>query len=141
MSTRLDKFGEDNAGPAVLALFYFLAMIPQVIYVVIFIIPAIKEKLGKPIILLILAGSYLLCAICVLIGYFVLIGVYDDVLKGRGWWVGAGFFIVLTATSISFDMLFDRFIPGYKDGGSSVADQEAQGGTVPTTNPDSQEEY
>lgn len=148
-------FPIDNAGPAFNALFYFMIMIPQVIYMLIYLIPKVYEKLGKPFILLILAGSFIVCAVGLLIGYFILTGSFvalptidinngevntDDtvqLVKGRAYFLGVGVFVLMTATAIAFDMLFDRWVPGYKDGGNSVSDKEAQG--VPTTNPDSQD--
>merc|ERR1712228_211787 len=128
-STRFDEIGLDNAGPAFLALFYFLVLIPLVLFVVIYMIPKLNESLGKPIILLILVGTFSLCVV------FILIGANDVVNSAGAYWVGFGFFVTLTGVMIAFDMLFDKFIPGYKDGGSSVSDQQASNGgsAVPTS--------
>eukprot|EP01083_Nonionella_stella_P229162 811437_1 len=125
-STKFDSVGADNAGPAFLALFYFLVLIPEILYLVIYLIPKLNETLGKPIVLLILAGSYLICVVCILIGYFIIVGDFGG-FQGRAYWVGVGFFVMLMGTIIAFDMLFDRFIPGYKDGGQSVTDQQVNG--------------
>jgi len=100
-------------------------------------VPKLSESLGKPIVLLILAASYAICVVCLLIGYFILVGEFGG-LQGRAYFLGVGFFVLMTGAIISFDMLFDRFIPGYKDGGNSVSDQQTQNGgaAVPTNNPD-----
>eukprot|EP01084_Bolivina_argentea_P020526 38177_1 len=126
-STTFDEAGADNAGPAWLALFYFVVLIPEILYLVIYLIPKLNDTLGKPIVLLILAASYMIGCICLLIGYFIIVGQFAG-LVGKGYFLGVGFFVLLTGTIIAFDMLFDRFIPGYKDGGGSVADQESQNG-------------
>merc|ERR1719273_2404429 len=42
-STTFDSDGIDNAGPALLALFYFLILIPTIVYLVIFLIPKLQE--------------------------------------------------------------------------------------------------
>merc|ERR1712154_4452 len=113
-STTFDDAGLDNAGPAFLALFYFCILVP-----------GFNEKMGKPIILLILAASFVLCAVCLLIGYFILVAQFEGV-SGTGYFVGIGFFVLAMAIIIACDMMLDRFIPGYKDGGNSVSDQQAQ---------------
>ena len=139
-STRFDDVGVYNAGPAFLALFYFFVLIPLVLFVIVYMIPKLNENLGKPIILLIFAASYALCVFCILIGYFIFVGSdFVDALNGGGaYFVGLGFFVLSMGVIIAFDMLFDKFIPGYKDGGSSVSDQQVQGGStaVPTDNVD-----
>ena len=153
-STSFDDDGIDNAGPAFTTLCYFCLLIPLVLYFLIYIIPKLNAKLGTPIVLLILAGCFELFAVCLFIGYCILTSMFIEgdfpvfetgatvnltIVKGRAYFLGVGVFVSMAATAIAFDMLFDKFIPGYKDGGKSVSDQEAQGQTVPTANPDSQD--
>eukprot|EP00484_Ammonia_sp_Unknown_P027250 CAMPEP_0197022112 /NCGR_PEP_ID=MMETSP1384-20130603/3006_1 /TAXON_ID=29189 /ORGANISM="Ammonia sp." /LENGTH=471 /DNA_ID=CAMNT_0042450083 /DNA_START=109 /DNA_END=1527 /DNA_ORIENTATION=+ len=138
-STTFDNSGLDNAGPAWLALWYFIIMIVEVLFLIIYLIPVLNDKLGKPVVLFIIAVAFAVSAICLLIGYFIITGQFVG-LTGRSYFLGIGFFIFSAATMIAFDMIFDRFIPGYKDGGNSLSDAEARGGAVPTDNPDSPRE-
>eukprot|EP01084_Bolivina_argentea_P118692 210543_1 len=126
--------GLDAPGAQLLAAMYFFAAIPLVLYIIIILIPVLREKLGKPLILLILSVSFLICVVMILIGYFVVTG--DWVIDGAAYFVGVGFFVFLSGMAISFDMYLDRFIPGFK---SSDDDGGAAASAVPTTSPDSQE--
>eukprot|EP00483_Globobulimina_turgida_P011763 UN11785 len=125
-STKFDKAGLENAGPAFLALFYFLVLIPEILYLVIYLVPKLNE-MCKPIIFLILAGLFYLFVVCILIGYFIIVGDFEGV-KGKAYWLGVGLFILACGTVIAFDMMFNRFVPGFKDGGVSVSDHQKGGG-------------
>jgi len=130
-STTIDDNGGDNAGPALAALFYFVVDVVLVVFLIIFLIPKLNETLGKPIVLLILSGVFAGSCVMLLIAYFVLAG--EDVLtSGGAYFVGVGFFVLACGAAISFDMFFERFIPGYKDGGDSVSDAQNQSAGMPT---------
>merc|ERR1719229_628814 len=114
-STSFDDNGIDNAGPAFLALFYFLILIPEIVYLVIYLVPRLQERLGRPAVLMILAGAFSVCCVMLLIGYFIITGKFWNGFKGTGYFVGMGFFVLATGVVIAFDMFIERFIPGYKN--------------------------
>jgi len=114
-STSFDGDGIDNAGPAWLALFYFLILIPEIVYLVIFLVPNLRERLGRPAVLMILAGAFSVCCVMLLIGYFIITGNFFEGFKGKGYFVGMAFFVLATGVVIAFDMFIERFIPGYKN--------------------------
>jgi len=122
-STSFDESEIDNAGPALLALFYFLILIPQIVYLVIYLVPKLNDRLGRPIVLMILSGVFGICCVMLLIGYFVLTGNFsvtesdsDSSFTGKGYFVGMGFFVLLTGGVIAADMFLENFIPGHKPG-------------------------
>eukprot|EP00485_Elphidium_margaritaceum_P011690 CAMPEP_0202690130 /NCGR_PEP_ID=MMETSP1385-20130828/5225_1 /ASSEMBLY_ACC=CAM_ASM_000861 /TAXON_ID=933848 /ORGANISM="Elphidium margaritaceum" /LENGTH=459 /DNA_ID=CAMNT_0049345361 /DNA_START=83 /DNA_END=1462 /DNA_ORIENTATION=- len=123
-SSVMDNLGADNAGPAFCALFYFIVFIPQIFFLAIYLIPKLKV-LAKPCVLLLLAGVFGGCAICLLIGYFILTGTFFG-LAGRAYFTGMGFFVLCIGIAMAFDMFFDRFIPKYKDSDAiEASDQNA----------------
>jgi len=147
-STTLDDNGGDNAGPAFITLFYFVAVIPEVLYLVIYLL-AMKfpklEALDKPIVMLVLSAVFAGSCVMLLIGYFIVAGgdfatfiTLSPPLDNPGgeYFVGMGFFVLMCGAVISFDMFFEKFVPGYKDGGDSVSDQQAQGMPTNANEPD-----
>ena len=115
-STSFDDEGVDNAGPAFLALFYFLILIPEIVYLVIYLVPKLQERLGRPVVLMILSGTFSLCCVMLLIGYFLITSNFYNGFKGKGYFVGMGFFVLLTGAVIAFDMFLERLIPAYREG-------------------------
>jgi len=112
-STTFDDEGVDNAGPALVALFYFLILIPEIVYLVIFLVPKLNHRLARPIVLMILSGVFSLCCAMLLIGYFVITGNFFQNFTGKGYFVGMGFFVLLSGAVIASDMFLENFIPGY----------------------------
>jgi len=124
-STSLDSDGVDNAGPALLALFYFLVLIPQIVYLIIYLVPKLNAVLSRPTVLCVLAGSFSLCCFVLLIAYFVVTGnAFYNEFTGKGYFVGFGFFVLMTGAVIATDMFLERFIPGFQHqgGGNKEAD-------------------
>ena len=127
-STSFDDDEIDNAGPALLALFYFLVLIPQIVYLVIYLVPRLSERLGRPIVLMILSGTFSVCCVMLLIGYFVVTGNFFSGFTGKGYFVGMGFFVLLTGAVIAIDMFLERFIPGFNEAGSGMNQQQQASG-------------